>query len=334
MNNFSDSKRMLFISPKFFGYEHDIQVAFENLGLKVDFIDERPHNSAVARALVRVMPRLLAGTIKSHYAQQSKRIYNNRYDYVFLLKGEVVPESFLEEIWAANPDAQRVFYTYDSLNNTPASRRHLGRFDTCWTIDYEDAANEPDLHVLPLFYTRDFRPRDDARRAHEIAFVGTVHSGRYDAVKSLFSKFSKTFAFFYCAAPWYFFLSKYLVRGEFRTVRYNDVSFTKLSRGDVAQIFRDSIAVADIQRRGQSGLTMRTFEVLASGSSLITTNHFAARLGPEISKKVLVLDDFVSSDSQRRAEQFIEKVKADSSPPTDMIKYSIDQWAKTLLDIR
>lgn len=326
-------KRMLFISPKFFGYESAIQSAFEELGIEVDFVDERPNNSALARALVRVMPQLMGRHIRLHYEKQRAWIKHRRYDYVFLLKGEVVPEVFLDEVWKFNPSAKRIFYTYDSLSNTPSSRRHLSSFEHCWTIDYNDAHLEPRLKVLPLFFTPDFYPSANQDRPYELSFVGTVHSGRYQAISALTSKFSNPFRFFYCPAPWYFFLSKYVMRGDFSQVAYRDVSFEKLGRGDVADVFRKSIAVADMQRRGQTGLTMRTFEVLASGSSLITTNKQVLNLGAEIGEKVLVLEDFTSKESEQRARLFVEKVKAHDSVPSDMARYSIAAWARTLLGI-
>lgn len=327
-------RRMLFISPKFFGYESSMQHAFEELGVEVDFIDERPNNSALARAVIRAMPRLMGWQIRRHYSQQQSLIRNKRYDYVFLLKGEVVPDDFLDEVWRLNPAAKRIFYTYDSLVNTPMSQRHLRSFDHCWTIDYSDAEVEPQLKVLPLFYTPDFSPAADSQdRPYELSFVGTVHSGRYEAVTALMAKFKNPFRFFYCPAPWYFFLSKYLLGGDFSRVAYDDVSFKKLNRREVAEVFRNSIAVADIQRRGQSGLTMRTFEVLASGAALITTNRHVSLLGATIGQKVLVLDDFTTEDSQEKARSFVERVKGNRQPPSNMDDYSLRSWAVKLLDI-
>ena len=37
-------KRVLFIGPKFFGYELEIQKELENLGAKVDFFAEKPYS--------------------------------------------------------------------------------------------------------------------------------------------------------------------------------------------------------------------------------------------------------------------------------------------------
>lgn len=325
------TKRMLFISPQFFGYERDIQAAFEKLGLEVDFIDERPNNSAIARAAVRVYPRLMAGKIDRHYKKQEAFIRSKVYDYVFLLKGEVIPDQFIQVIRDGSPDARYIFYTYDSLSNTRTSARHLEIFDQCWTIDYEDADRVPKLGLLPLFYAKEFHSGSSEARAHDVSFVGTVHSGRYEAIRSLFSQFGKVYSFFYCPALWYFLVSKYLVGGDFRGVRYRDVSFGKLSRDTVAGIFRDSVAVADIQRHGQTGLTMRTFEVLASGAALITTNKHVRQLGPEINKKVLVLDEMTSKESQDLAKAFVNRMRTQSLPPVGMSAHSVDEWAKQLL---
>lgn len=326
-------KRLLFIAPKFFGYERDMQNAFEGLGLEVDFIDERPDNSGITKAIVRVAPQIMQRRIRRYYQDQQRKIAGRRYDYVFLLKGEVVPDFFLTAVQSTSPTAQRIFYTYDSISNSPSAQRHVKTFDQCWTIDYDDASRYENLQVLPLFYAPDFRPPQNSRRPFDTSFVGTVHSGRYKAISALMAGMNDIYKFFYCPATWYFFVSKYILKTEFKDVAYRDVSFNTMSREEVAATFRSSVTVADIQRKGQSGLTMRTFEVLASGSSLITTNREVMRLGSEINAKVLVLDDFSTKKSRLEVELFIERVRSDISAPDSMSEYSVERWAQKLLAV-
>jgi spore maturation protein CgeB len=45
-----------------------------------------------------------------------------------------------------------------------------------------------------------------------------------------------------------------------------------MSAETISQHYNECVAVLDIEHPNQSGLTMRTFEVIASGKKLITTN--------------------------------------------------------------
>ena len=42
-------KRILYISPKFFGYENKIKQELEDLGAIVDFFDDRPSNDFITK---------------------------------------------------------------------------------------------------------------------------------------------------------------------------------------------------------------------------------------------------------------------------------------------
>ncbi|MGE6189334.1 hypothetical protein ACLHZ7_21910, partial [Aeromonas salmonicida] len=53
MNDFA-GKKILFICPRFFGYEREIERELINLGAKVDYYNERPFESSVAKILNRI----------------------------------------------------------------------------------------------------------------------------------------------------------------------------------------------------------------------------------------------------------------------------------------
>ncbi len=319
----------LVISPSFFGYEQDVVNELRNQGYAADFLDERPSNSSFARALMRIRPQLIHQRIDKYYERAWEALQSNAYTLVLVIKGEVVPGWFLERVREKNPDVDLVFYTYDSLNNSSNCRKILHHFDRRFSFDRDDVAREPkNFQYLPLFFAPVFANVSTSGQdcKYGLSFIGTLHSGRYRVAKQLMAGRHDTFEFFYVQARWYFAMTKYVTR-EHRFVPWRDVSFSSMTKEEIASVFADSRAVLDVQRKGQSGLTMRTFEVLASRAILVTTNEAVKRESFYDESRVLVIDESWSG------EQLSDKLLAMGGvapPEVHLDAYSLSSWVHQL----
>jgi len=63
----SEQRKILFISPAFFGYEKEIRTELLKRGDEVDFFDERPKNTTITKALIRVNPKLISKITRQYY---------------------------------------------------------------------------------------------------------------------------------------------------------------------------------------------------------------------------------------------------------------------------
>ncbi|MDX1872134.1 hypothetical protein SBI67_08385 [Mycolicibacterium sp. 120266] len=334
MTDSRQRQRALVITPSFFGYERDIVAEFEHRGYETVFVDERPSNSAVARAVLRVRKNLIGRQIDNYYRQKWSALSGSSFDIVLVIKAEVIPRWFLENLRQANPDARLIFYSWDAVDNTPNCLAVLDCFDDLFSFDSEDVAARPEFSYLPLFYTRDFTPLPMSElgrpRRYSMSFVGTLHSERYAFAKRLFAGKSDTYGFFYVQARWYFAMVKYLTR-EHATVPWGDMSFDKLSRPEVAEIFRESVAVLDMPRRGQAGLTIRTFEVLASGAVLVTTNPAITREPFFDPTRVVVIPDDLTAPESKKIRAQLASLEAPGTPPPSFERYSLTSWVSTIV---
>jgi hypothetical protein len=326
-------KRALVISPAFFGYERDIVAELERQGYATTFVDERPSNSALVRAIARVRTNLIRRRIERYYQTKIDELETLQLDLVLVIKAEVVPRWFLERLRRRNPDARFVFYTYDAIENAGNCLDVIDLFDERLTFDPVDCARRSDFNYLPLFYTADFTPLPSPagarHRRYDLSFIGTLHSERYAFAKTLFGRSGAVFGFFFVQARWYFGFIKYVTR-EHASVPWSDVSFEALTRREIATVFRESHAVLDMQRSGQAGLTMRTFEVLASGSILVTTNAAIER-EPfyEASRVVIVPGDLAQIDPETVAARLAE-LEPPAGPPPGFEAYSLPSWVQTI----
>lgn len=322
------------VSPAFFGYEKDIVAELERQGFATTFVDERPSNSAVIRAVLRVRRALVGRRVDRHYRETLDRIRDVPFDLVLVIKAEVVPEWFLREVRRLNPSARLVFYAFDAIANSPNCLGLLDLFDARVSFDRADVETYEDFEYLPLFYTPEYHPRADedaGSRRYDLAFVGTLHSDRYGFVKRLFGENDRNYAFFYVQARWYFAITKYLTR-ESRRVPWREVSFTPLTRVEIAEIFRESNAVLDMQRPGQTGLTMRTLEVLASGSVLVTTNPAIERESFYDPSRIIVVPE---SGRGMSPNELLTRVTASDVPrmaPEGFETYSLESFVRQLIE--
>lgn len=322
-------QRALLITPSFFGYEVDIQRELEHQGYDVTFVDERPSNSALERAILRVRKNLVGRRIGAYFRKVQARLADDSFALVVVIKAEVVPRWFLVALRSQCPEARFVFYTYDAINNASNCLAVMDCFDERLSFDPVDVAVRPDFGYLPLFYTPDFHAAHHGDSRYSLAFVGTLHSTRYPFVRKLFQGQARAFGFFYVQARWYFAILKYLTR-EHSSVSWSEVSFTPMSRQEIADAFRESHAVLDMQRPGQSGLTMRTFEVLASGSILVTTNA-AIECEPFFDpSRILIVDANIDEIEPNDVHRRLKELPAPGQAPSGFEIYSLRSWVTAL----
>ncbi|WP_139977486.1 hypothetical protein [Nocardioides litoris] len=321
----------LVVTPSFFGYERSIAAELESLGHRVTLLDERPDNTSYTKAAARVAPSLIAARLRRHYRDAAATLAGRRLSLVVVVKAEVVPVWFLDHLRRTNPGCVFVFYAFDSFANAPRGERLLDRFDHAFSFDRDDVARVPGLRYKPLFSAREFVPGAPLEhRPVDLAFVGTLHSGRYDVCRQLAPAGEVNDFFFYSPARWNHSLNRLRDPGV-RAIPVADVSYTKRTRADVAEAFASARAVIDVQRTGQSGLTMRTFEVLATGAKLVTTNASITAEPFHDPRWVHVLPEDRAAWDVEALRRFVE----DPTPvPADlMAPYSIRSWVREFSDL-
>ncbi len=328
-------KSVLFISPAFFGYEISIRDAILENGYNVDFFDERTSNNSFLKAIFRVRKNLVKWLINKYYKNIAEQIKDKSYNYFLLIKGEVVPEWFILKFKAQNPSAKLIYYTYDSFNNNNSNSLFiLKHFHERYSFDFEDVKNNPSLKLKHLFYTNEFINKNavSGTRQYSMSFVGTLHSNRYTTIKYFFNKFNDTFIFFYLPAKWLFVWDK-IINQLYRNIKWQEVSFNKLSKKQVADIFKTSKSVLDIQRFGQTGLTMRTFEVLAAGAVLITTNSYIKYADFYNDADIVILEDLNTPLIENEIKHKIETLEFGNKViPKSLEKYHVINWVNEFFE--
>jgi hypothetical protein len=286
-------KKILFISVKLFNYENIIADKLRSLGAIVHYYDERPNNSILAKGIIRLKKDIYKCTITKYYNIISNEIKSKKYDYFFLIKGEVIPQFFIDELKKLNPNIILLYYTFDSFLNNPNGKEILHNFEKKFTFDRKDA-NDFKLDFRPLFFSDDYgNIKQKKSISFDLLFIGTAHSDRYIISEKLFElcKLNKLkfFSYYYSPSRISFWFFK-LFDSSFKNFSYSKVRFKSLKHSEIISLYGDTKVVLDINHPKQVGLTMRVFESLGAEKKIITTNDDIINYPFYDSNNILIID--------------------------------------------
>ena len=318
-------KKILFIGPRFFGYEQEIARRLRELGATVEYFDDRPSTSASMKAAIRLMPKLVAPAVRRYFEAILQRVADD-FDFVLIIKLECMPRDVLARFRDKMKRARFIYYSWDSVRNNPNFESAAALFDTRFTFDSEDARRDSRLKLRPLFFLNEYRDIETPAPDYDLAFVGTVHSDRYALIRQVKSQVEGFGArvFFYLFVPHsLIYTVKRLFVPAFWGASRSDFAFAPLKKAEVMNIIARSRAILDIQHPGQTGLTMRTIEMLGARKKLVTTNAQVRNYDFYRPENILVID---------RAAPVVDGTFL-SAPFVDLPseiyeRYSLDGWLK------
>lgn len=269
-------KKILFFSPSFFGYENRIKEKLILLGAKVDLFDLRYSNLTIDKILMRKFPKVVSK--KTHrYHENILHSVGNDYDYVFVIKGELLDEYIMKKMKEKYSGATFILYLYDSILNLRNFSRIEKYFDLKFSFDRSDCLKTDGFIFRPLFYLDEYTRSEIVNKdsMYDISFIGTIHSDRLRIIKMVdeeISKYSLKSYFYMYLQSRILYYGYCLVSRQFRNEKASNFKYLPLPHLEISRVIEMSKCILDIHHPKQSGLTMRTIEMLGMKKKLITTN--------------------------------------------------------------
>lgn len=327
LKNKLSGKKIIFFSVQTFNLEKAIKEKMESFGANVCYYDERPSNSNFTKGIIRLKRSLYNKRIEAYYNSILQKTKHQQFDYLFVNRGEVIPEFFLIGFRKSHPHCVFIFYTWDSFTNHSHPTTLLQHFDKKFTFDPEDS-KKYSLEFRPLFYLDAFKNLVSESIEYDLLFMGTAHSDRYRISQFILSWVKeKRFAMFcyYYMHGRLVYLYKKLFDKTFKQFDYKKLSFVSLSANDIVHLYKRSNVILDINHPHQKGLTMRTFEAIGAQRKLITTNKELAKFpfySPNnvyfIDRENIVLDEAFFSNHYQDIDQ------------RDYHRLSLEGWLHTI----
>lgn len=273
-----NGKNILFVSPKFFGYEKEIELALKNSGANVEYYDDRPNNDFLTKALIRIDKNILKKKIESYYTQIIKDTKDKKYDYIYFLTPDSLSKNILLELKDIHKESKFILYMWDSLKNRKNVLDLIEVFHEVYSFDKNDAQTY-NFNFRPLFYIDEYKKikKENNKPIYDLTFIGTGHSDRYRLVKKFKEELLENFpdmniyTFMYLPSKILYIVRK-IIDSDIRKSHYKEFNFNSLTKNKMIDIIKKSNVILDIQHPNQTGLTMRTLEILGAKKKIITTN--------------------------------------------------------------
>jgi hypothetical protein len=193
-----------------------------------------------------------------------------------------------------------------------------------------DCLSNEILNFNPLFFREDYDEKyDEGIKKYDIYHLGWYHSDRLDLIKKI-AKFclenNKSYKFHLLTGYFSYYFHK-LTKKELGSSKEFLIFKTVSTENNVRNIMQSKI-VLDIAHPLQSGLTMRTIELLGSQQKLITTNRDVVNYDFYNPANIFVIDRNNPILDINFFNQNYEFVSNDIRK-----KYSINQWLKRMVNI-
>jgi hypothetical protein len=341
LENKLNNKKILFFSVQTFNLEREIIKKLVDCGAKVNYYDERPANNNFVKGIIRLKRSVYQHRIDTYYKKILLQTNNDIYHYLFVNRGEVVPEFFLVAFKKSHPDCEFIFYTWDSFKNQSHPTKILKYFDRKFTFDPDDAIDF-NLNFRPLFYLdsyNEIKKISGNKVKYDLLFLGTAHSDRYRITNIVINwcnenKLTSFYYYFIHGRLVYFY--KKIFDKSFQLFDYKKLSFESLTTNEILELYKNSNVILDINHPGQKGLTMRTFEAIGAGKKIITTNSEIKRYSFYNEKNIYLIDrndivldkSFFDSSYEDISKELYEKLSIEGWLYCLFVEKESDLWIK------
>lgn len=268
-------KKILFIGPVFYHYHTTIINELEQMGAQVSFFPEYA-DSIKIRLYRKFSPNRYIRAQHSYYQEILQKVNLNSFDYLFVIKGELLTEEFVAKVKQKCPRIITILYAWDSAKRFDYTHL-IPVFDRVYTFDRQDAETLS-LAYKPLFFTKEVGAIGNAIGLKTIDFliIGVYLPERYSGLKCLMQIAKENnYTMFYRLL----ITKTQLLINLFSKERLSkDVwSFKPINYDQILALYKDSRIIVDFSNVHQTGLSMRVIEALGSGNKLITTNRSIAK---------------------------------------------------------
>jgi hypothetical protein len=318
------NKKILIYIPYGKGiYGTALMKELQKRGCEVFVFDERPSIGTFTKIAFRLAKKQMRGYFHYYLNNTIKEVGVKDIDYVLIIRAEAFSLESMNILKTAFVKAKFFLYLWDSVNYTN-TKDIFPCFDKVLSFDKDDVGKFG-LHFRPLFFIDDYRKiAEQANKPIDLIFIGKVHSDRYRFLKAIeeMAKQNGLRTYFYLFIPTrlLYFQFKFLDK-SFKSAKISEFQYKMIPGFKAAEWLAKSRASLDIQHPSQSGLTMRTIEVLGSKRKLITTNKEIIKYDFYRPENILIID----RNNPDLNFDFIQQPYLDL-PNETYEKYSLQGW--------
>lgn len=305
----------------------------DQLGISLYQIADKPSSGVIDKTAGRLHLKIYEKVLLRYYKTEIDKS-GNGFDFILIIRGEYTPSKAIDYLRQMNPSAKIILYMWDSIRNNRGIEKKWKLFDRVYTFDRLDYLNhQTEIGFVPLYYREEDIEDLDLSQSplYDIAFVGTAHGDRVKIVNEIESECKKNglkmYKYLYSPHVLVYIYNK-LFNKDYRHVKKKDLSFQMIPQKKIYEIYCKSRCVLDAEIKTQTGLTMRTIDILGLKRKLITTNKDIVNYDFYNPNNICIIDrKHISLDCN-----FLEKTYQEIDGEIYK-KYSMKSWLISLLEL-
>ncbi|MDR7208986.1 hypothetical protein [Flavobacterium piscis] len=322
-------KRVLFIGIGFYDYEDAIIEEFKKQDYKIDYFSGTPPNTFLYRLYSRLKKYQKIESLKEKHSLGIVENLNVKYDLVFIIKGESFSRNAIEILKAKNPNAKYVLYLWDSIRRIKDVNEKLILFDKVYSFDRLDCVENEKFILNPLFFRNEYlNQSNDCIQNNHIYHLGWYHSDRLILIQKIakYCQENNLKYEFILFTGYFSYIFQSIFGGQLKNNK-SFLTFKPISAKTNFQNILNSKVTLDIAHPFQSGLTMRTIELIGAQRKIVTTNEDILNYDFYNPNNILIIN---------RGNPVLEKsfFESEYTPiPNEIIsKYSIENWLRRMIE--
>lgn len=330
MNNL-EGKHVLLFTSQLFNYHNLIKEQIESEGAEVHLYDERNNPTSVEKILLRKTHLLMAGKIDRYYSEVAEKEKSFNPDYILFVSPEAVTATAMKMLRRTYPQSKFILYMWDSVQNKGV-QGILKYFDKKFSFDPDDC-KKYSMKLRPLFYSSTFFSAEERKSdfKYDVSFIGSVHSDRakiLHQVKEYCDKHNMSYYFYlYIPGNLLLFLRMIFTRG-LRQWERSYIHTNPIEKEKVAEISSETRCVIDINHPHQTGLTMRTIEMVGLKRKLMTTNTNIKHYDFYQPEDQIIIDrNNIKIDVNKLKQKYVD------IPVAIYQKYSLRAWVREIFEL-
>ena len=328
-NKLLSDKKILMFAPKFFDYDNAIKKALEKEGASVHLYDERPNPNSFEKILIRKLRGLVRSKIHDYYNRIIIQEKEFNPDYIIFINPEAVDSVLLKKMRNQWLKARLILYMWDSTKNKKI-KKTFNQFDFLYSFDPDDCRKYK-LNFRPLFFVPELENTAELEKRdykYDLSFIGTVHSDRAKIILEIseYCDANNISYFWYLYIPGrLMYLMRMLTDNSLRKINKKYIHLIPMKKSQFAEISEKTRCVIDINHPKQTGLTMRTIEMIGERRKILTTNkHIKAYDFYVPSNQIVISRDEIKFNKEDLKKNYIDI----SSGLYE--KYSLKGWIKDI----
>ena len=264
---------ILFIRPEFFYFGKSIEEEMMRLGYDVIAYSDRPKDSGIAKALIRMSRYFYAHPTTKYVQQIVAENQGRNITKVVVILGQSFLPRHIHLLRGGFPKAEFIYYLWDSLKNAKYAKRLSHEFDHRF---YFESDGYDGFKRLENFFDPAFASLPPAEKKYDLAYIGTAYPAKLKEADRLFrflgDRYPSRYLYFYLPSPLMRIFFTITHPGYGKLAKRFGLQNKKISKEEVLSLYAQTDILLDFPRANQNGLTMRTLEALGAKKKLITTN--------------------------------------------------------------